>query len=260
MSWQKATFKGKDVFIEVDSDGDPLVEMGRVPMRYSKRKGSKIYRANLSNVSIDAASSPVELPEGVGADDAKASKGAKKGRGKGFGKAGTRSAGQAAAAKADARERLAQIDASKTVIVFTDGGCSGNPGPAGSGVYAEFPDGRAVAACRSLGRGTNNIAELTAIDIAMDLLDDAGVEADAPVVLFSDSDYANGVLTRGWKAKKNTELILGLREKLASRPGVSLEWVAGHVGIAGNERADQLATAGVGGRSDVVWTDGRAST
>ena len=253
MAWQRATFKGKEVFIQLGPDGEPVVERGRVPMRYSKRPGSTIYKANLSNLKVDASASPVDLPAGVGADDKKAKSSGKGKRGKGYGKAGTRTAGQAAAAKADARERLAAIDASTTVIVFTDGGCRGNPGPAGSGVYAEFPDGRAVEACRSLGRGTNNIAELTAIDMAMDLLDEAGVAADAPVVLFSDSDYANGVLTRGWKAKKNTELILGLRDKLKGRPGVSLEWVAGHVGIAGNEKADQLATAGVGGRSNVAW-------
>ncbi len=258
MSWQRAKFKGKDVWIEVGPDGEPVLQMGRVPMRYSKKKGATIYRANVSNVSIDAASAVQDLPDGVDADDRKKKSGGGGKKSKGYGKAGTRTARQAAAAKADARERLASIDASETVIVFTDGGCSGNPGPAGSGVYAEFPDGRAVEACRSLGRGTNNIAELTAIDMAMDLLDEAGIDADAPVVLFSDSDYCNGVLTRGWKAKKNTELILGLRDKLAKRPGVSLEWVAGHVGIAGNEKADQLATAGVRGRSDVTWAGDRA--
>ncbi len=248
MAWQKAKFKGKDVFVEVDPNGNPVEARGRVAMRYSPKGGTKIYKANLANVTIDAASGPRELPDGVSAD-AKP----KKKKGSGFGKAGTRSAAQASAAKADARAKLASLG-DDVIVAFTDGGCRGNPGPAGSGVYVAFPDGRSVEASRSLGRGTNNIAELTAIDIALDLLDEAEIPADAKVAVFSDSDYANGVLTRGWKAKKNTELILGIRDKLSKRPGVSVEWVAGHVGVEGNEKADRLATAGVGGATAVRWT------
>ncbi|MCB9677285.1 MAG: reverse transcriptase-like protein [Alphaproteobacteria bacterium] len=223
-------------------------------MRYSDKAGAKIYRANIGNLDLDPDADPIELPEGETADDQKAApaKPSKASKGSGFGKAGTRTASQAAKAAEHARERLDALDAS-TTVVFTDGGCSGNPGPAGSGVYARFADGRWAEVSKSLGRGTNNIAELTAIDIALDLLDEADLPADAPVVVFSDSDYANGVLTKGWKAKKNTELILGLRAKLKARPGVDLQWVAGHVGVEGNERADRLANAGVAGRSDVRW-------
>jgi ribonuclease HI len=252
MPWMAARFKGKDVWVETDAAGAPAAEKGRVAMRYSDKAGAKLYRASVANVDVMKTTTPVELPDGTSADAAK--KAAAKGkRGSGFGKAGTRSKGQAAMARADAKEKLAALSA-ETHRIFTDGGCRGNPGPAGSGVRAELADGRVAEVSRSLGRGTNNIAELTAIAIALDLLDEADVPADAPVAVFSDSDYANGVLTRGWKAKKNTELILGLRERLKARPGVEIVWVAGHAGIAGNERADALATQGVGGRSETVWT------
>ncbi|HHO52736.1 MAG TPA: ribonuclease HI [Deltaproteobacteria bacterium] len=136
-----------------------------------------------------------------------------------------------------------------TVVVFTDGACRGNPGPAGSGAVVLLPGRPRAEGCRSLGRATNNVAELTAVGLALDILDQAGVEADARVAILTDSDYTNGVLCRGWKAKANTLLIRGLRERLASRPGTVLHWVAGHVGIEGNERADALAGLGVDGQS-----------
>lgn len=253
MPWMAATFKGKDVWVETDASGKPAATGGRVAMRYSDKAGTKIYKAGVANVSLMKTTTPVDLPDGVSAD-AKKKSGGKGKKGSGFGSAGTRTASQTAAARADAKQKLASLPEG-THIAFTDGGCRGNPGPAGSGVRLELADGRVAEVARSLGRGTNNIAELTAIDIALDLLDEAGIPADAPVVMFSDSDYVNGVLTRGWKAKKNTELILGIRARLKARPGVEIVWVAGHAGVAGNERADALATSGVGGSSTARWID-----
>lgn len=251
MPWMAGRFKNKDIWVETDSGGTPKAEKGRVAMRYSDKGGAKIYRASVGNVQLMKTTSPVELPAGASADDAKKRGGKKKGSG--FGSAGTRTAGQAALAKADAQAKLAALSP-ETHKIFTDGGCRGNPGPAGSGVRAELADGRVGEVARSLGRGTNNIAELTAIGIALDLLEEAEVAADASVAIFSDSDYVAGVLTRGWKAKKNTELILGLRARLKTRPGVEIVWVAGHAGIAGNERADALATRGVNGADETVWS------
>lgn len=260
MAWREATFKDNKVLVEVDGAGQPAATDGRVAIRYDGREGATIYRAAVARVSLIAASAARELPPGVDADarnpakaaPKSAAKGATKGaakgagRGSGFGKAGTRSEAQATAAAADARTRIASLPAG-TVIAYTDGACRGNPGPAGSGVVVVLPDGRRAEASRSLGRGTNNIAELTAIGMALDLLDAGGVDAAAPVAIFSDSSYADGVLTRGWKAKANAELIAELKRRLRARPGVTLQWVAGHVGVEGNERADALANAGVAG-------------
>lgn len=251
MKWKRATFKDGQVWARVGDDGALAVEGGRVAIRYSDKPGAKIYRAGASRLGLVAGAPAQELDEGVSADAAKATGRTKKGSG--FGKAGTRTAAQAAAAAQDARSRLEALEPG-TAVAFTDGGCKGNPGPAGSGVRLELGDGRVAEASRSLGRATNNIAELTAIDMALDLLDEAGVAADAPVVVFSDSSYARGVLVQGWKAKANRELILGLRQRLGDRPGVELQWVAGHAGVAGNERADALANAGVAGSTAVRWS------
>ena len=250
MKWQRGRFKDKVVWIGVSEQGVFAATGGRVPMRYAKTPGSKVYQAGVTGISLDATHTPETLDAGVPADSA--AKGAPKARGSGFGKAGTRSASQEAAARQDAKAKLAALGAD-VAVAYTDGGCRGNPGPAGSGVYLTLPDGRTAEASLALGRGTNNIAELSAIGLALDLLDQADWPTSAPVCLFSDSDYANGVLVRGWKAKANTELIVELRARLKRRPKVEVVWVAGHAGVAGNEKADQLASRGVSGTTNTTW-------
>ena len=108
----------------------------------------------------------------------------------------------------------------------------------------KLADGRVLEDSRSCGVATNNVGELTAIDMAIDLLEGAGIEPTASVALFTDSSYAIGVLQKGWKAKANVTLILGLRQRLRAWPGLSLHWVPGHSGVPENERADELAVAG----------------
>lgn len=248
MAWKAAEFKEKKVWVQVDETGALVSEGGRVPMRYSPKSGSKIYRAGASNVSLLDGES-VDLPDGVSAD---AKPAAKASRGSGFGKAGTRTAAQARLA-ADAAKNLITGLPDDVVVVFTDGGCRGNPGPAGSGAVVQLPGGRVGERCVSLGQGTNNIAELTAIDAALDLLDEADVSPGAPVALMTDSSYSHGVLCKGWKAKANQSLIARIKDRLSKRDGVTIYWIAGHVGIDGNERADQLANLGVDGMTRTEW-------
>ena len=237
MAWVRARFKGKDVWAEVGPDGVLVAQGGRTPIRYSDKAGAKVYRAGLSRIEV-VDRTPVELGAGVSADAAK-----KKGRGSGFGSAGTRTAAQAAAAKQDARARIDALPEG-THLAFTDGACKGNPGPAGSGAVVKLADGRVLEASRALGIATNNVGELTAIDMALDLFEEAGVDRGAAIALFTDSKYSLGVLTLGWKAKANQELILGLRDRLKAWPNLRIEWVAGHVGVPENERADALAVQG----------------
>ena len=249
MGWKRSTFKDKQVWAEVDEDGALAVASGRVAIRYSPRAGAKIYRAGATRVTPTEDAPTEDLDEGVSADAAPK----KRARSSGFGSAGTRTVAQSAAAAADARQRLAALS-DDTVIAFTDGGCRGNPGPAGSGAVVLMPDGRRGEASASLGTATNNVGELYAIGLALDLLDEAGVPGVSPVALFTDSKYTNGVLCMGWKAKANRDLILGLRTRLGERPGAEIHWVAGHVGVEGNERADALANDGVAGVTATRWT------
>ena len=121
---------------------------------------------------------------------------------------------------------------------------SGNPGPAGAGCVVRLPDGRLLEASRALGMATNNVGELTAIAMALDLLDTHGHPKDVPAHVLTDSQYARGVLVEGWKAKANQELVASTRTRLRQRKAV-LHWIAGHVGIPENERADVLANQGV---------------
>jgi len=64
---------------------------------------------------------------------------------------------------------------------------------------------------------------------------------DGPAVIHTDSQYAIGVLTKGWKAKANAALITDIRDMLKERRGVRFVYVRGHAGIPLNERADELA-------------------
>jgi ribonuclease HI len=117
----------------------------------------------------------------------------------------------------------------------------------------QLPDGRVGEASESLGTATNNIGELRAIELALEMLDEIETPKDAPVAILTDSSYSNGVLCLGWKAKANKELIVRIREALAARPGVKIYWVAGHVGLEGNERADSLAGQGIDGKNFRQW-------
>lgn len=251
MPWKKVRFKDQDVWAEVDAAGSFVTDGGRVPIRYKADAGTKIYRAGASSLVASPTAKLEDLPDGVSADAPKSGGGGAAGRSSrasGFGSAGSRTEAQAAAAATDAQARIGALDPS-TILAFTDGGCRGNPGPAGAGAVVKLPDGTVYEASAHLGRGTNNIGELSAIALAISLLDEAGVPADAPVAVFSDSTYARGVLTQNWKAKANPELITAVKAALKVRPGVRLHWVAGHVGVAGNERADELANLGVAGKN-----------
>jgi len=135
--------------------------------------------------------------------------------------------------KFPAPEILAEYKSGWTA--YTDGACTGNPGPAGSGTILIAPGGKIRETYAYLGEGTNNIAELTAVLNALEL-----TPAAEPLVLHTDSQYAIGVLTKGWKAKANVALVERIRGALRGRK-VRFVYVPGHAGVPMNERADELA-------------------
>ena len=140
------------------------------------------------------------------------------------------------------------------LFAYTDGACSGNPGPGGWGVLMLARDGTAVVKERELSGGegltTNNRMELLAAINALEALDRASV-----ITVITDSAYVkDGITTwiHGWKRNnwqkkgglKNVELWQRL-DSAAARHQVRWEWVKGHAGHPENERADALARAGM---------------
>lgn len=237
MPWERRYFKGKKVYAQVDDDGELVVESGRVQMKYSPAEDAKIYRASARNLS------------GPIGEDGKPAGGGSKSANKRS--SGTKSANhqiqptEAAQVSTEIPDELISYPPPEDGIVevYTDGACSGNPGPCGYGVLVrDGSDYREIN--QYLGKGTNNIAELMAIKVALEHVDDRS----RPVRIYTDSRYSIGVLVDGWKAKANRELILSIRDIIAEFDDVKLIKVKGHSGHPLNERADTLATSTLDGR------------
>ncbi len=142
------------------------------------------------------------------------------------------------------------------ILAYTDGACSGNPGPGGWGVLLVARDGDRVLKERALSGGaadtTNNRMELLAAIHALEALD-----RPSRITIVTDSAYVkNGITSwlHGWKKNgwrtaakkpvKNEDLWRRLDEA-AARHDVRWEWVKGHAGHPENERADELAREGM---------------
>ncbi len=134
------------------------------------------------------------------------------------------------------------------IVAHTDGACSGNPGPAGSGVVLEYGPYRRELSLY-LGRATNNIAELKAIEAALRAIR----RRDVPVVVATDSTYAERVLRGEYRARANRELVARIRRLLDEFDDVTLMHVRGHAGHVENERADELARQAVARRRSAAW-------
>ncbi len=218
MPWKKFQFRDQTVFARVLPTGKPIVHRGRVEIRY-KLGATKSYRASPENL---------EAEEGEIISDAEF-----KGAGPG---------GRSAATKA-VRETPKTAPTEDTIVIHTDGACSGNPGPAGIGVYLERPD-ETVELCEFISSlATNNFAELTAISRALEVLRDD--EKDRHILLYTDSGWSLGVLIGGWKAKTNLDMIKKIQDRMAEFSNLELLKVKGHSGQKGNEEADYLATTAV---------------
>jgi ribonuclease HI len=134
-------------------------------------------------------------------------------------------------------------------VVFTDGACRKNPGPAGSAAVLVNKGKEKFERTQSFDRATNNIAELTGLLLGLQLLREAHKrQAKTKWVLYTDSQYAKNVVEGTWKAKANLELIQQVRASIAAAKkdypvSISLRWCPAHCGLEWNERADKLASA-----------------
>ena len=136
----------------------------------------------------------------------------------------------------------------KTVDIFTDGACSGNPGPGGWGAVLRY-NGHEKELSGGEAETTNNRMELCAVIYALEAL-----KEPCEVNLYSDSQYVCNALTQGWakkwrangwmRNKKEKALNPDLWERLldlCEKHTVHVNWVKGHAGHPENERCDRLA-------------------
>lgn len=141
--------------------------------------------------------------------------------------------------------------AEETVIIHTDGACSGNPGPGGWGALLEY-NGTEKEFYGGEADTTNNRMELRAAIEALNAL-----KKPCKVDLYTDSTYVRNGITewlenwkqKGWKTAskkpvKNVDLWQAL-DDARTRHTVSWHWLKGHAGHVGNERADELANRGM---------------
>jgi ribonuclease HI len=146
----------------------------------------------------------------------------------------------------------------KCITVYTDGACTGNPGPGGYGVILQYGEHRRELS-GGFRRTTNNRMELTAAIKALEAL-----KEPCSVTLFSDSEYVVKGISNGWarswrarswrrsgKTVPNWELWRRLLE-LCEQHRVHVRWVEGHAGHSENERCDRLAVEAAAGEDLAV--------
>ena len=142
------------------------------------------------------------------------------------------------------------------LVAYTDGACSGNPGPGGWGALLIARENGEILKEKELSGGeadtTNNRMELLAAINALNAM-----KKSSTMTIITDSSYVKDGITKwivGWKRNgwrnsqkkpvKNEDL-WKLLDKAAARHSVTWEWIKGHAGHAGNERADALARQGM---------------
>ncbi len=211
--WTRMRFKGNKVYVQVDDQGRPQEENGRVRICYRHDDGRE-YQASASKIR--------DLDDET-VDDGD-----------------QRRASAAVPVEASAPAADPVLEDLEAIVVYTDGACSGNPGPAGIGALLRF-QGREREISESIGQATNNIAELKAVQAALRAIRNR----DLPVILYTDSEYVRGLLAHGWKAKKNTELVNEIRALARHFRQLTIRWVEGHAGNEDNERVDRLARQGL---------------
>jgi ribonuclease HI len=216
-NWQRMQFKNNKVWMALDHNGKPAVKNGKVLIKYQLDQDHEywVHLKNVQPIQSEQTKAAVRTPQKPGAESTQ---------------------------KKVAPE-LEHIDESLcegAVCMYTDGASSGNPGPSGIGVVLQFGKHRKEIS-RNIGMATNNIAELEAIRTGLQELKNF----DIPIRVFTDSNYACGVLELGWKARKNTELVASIKKTISKFKDLKIIKVKGHAGIAENERADFLATSAI---------------
>ena len=211
-------FKTNKVWVSVDSRGEPVTKDGKVLIKYQLKQEYE-YWVNRNNVR------PINSPP----PKTKAHQKGKSHRKK--------PAAEKTATESPAWEESSLKD---KICVFTDGASSGNPGPAGIGVLLRYGKHEKEIS-KYIGNATNNIAELKAIQTGLSAVKDKAKS----VRLFTDSQYAYGLLVLNWKAHKNQHIVDSIKKTMAKFKDLVIIKVKGHAGHTGNEKADFLATSAI---------------
>lgn len=134
--------------------------------------------------------------------------------------------------------------------IFTDGSCSGNPGPGGWGTV-QVDDGAVIEERYGFDpKTTNNRMEFEAMIVGLELIPAGGagdIYTDSKLVVDTLTKWAAGWEKRGWRRSsgpvKNLDLVQRAYRLVQERPNVNLRWIRAHDGSLWNEYADALATA-----------------
>jgi ribonuclease HI len=220
INWKRMQFKKNKVWLATDRDQKPVVKNGKVLIKYQLGQEYE-YWVNPKNIkSIDS----VERET-------------KNTKNKKFAKNAPKKQQLKDKPKA---ESLDHTDDKDAICIYTDGASSGNPGPSGIGIVLRFGKHEKEIS-KYIGMATNNIAELEAIRTGLMAI----TNTELPVRIFTDSKYAYGVLTLGWKARKNQKLITSIKNILLKFKDRKIIKIKGHAGHEENERADFLATSAI---------------
>ena len=210
--WKRMRFKRNKVWVALDETGHPRVEKGKVLIKYQMDQEHQYWVRQKSVHPLEEKVPDSENPDTKNPDTKKKTP----------------------------HPAFGPDAGPKAIHIYTDGACSGNPGPAGIGVVMQYGRHRKEIS-EYIGTATNNIAELKAVRAALKAVKNRSV----PVRIHTDSAYVLGLLGRGWKAGRNRRLVEAIRD--LSGGFDDLQWikVKGHAGHPGNERADQLAVQAI---------------
>ncbi|MCK4766856.1 MAG: ribonuclease HI [Desulfobacula sp.] len=214
-SWKRMSFKSNKIWVQTDANGDLLVENGKVLIKYNLKQDYE-YRVKPESLKPEDQAIPAK-------------------------KKSTSQQPSSIHQSGKILKETTETDLPDNCIkIYTDGASSGNPGPSGIGILFIYGENKKEIS-NYIGTATNNIAELTAIKVALEELK----RVDLPVRIFSDSSYSIGLLTKNWKPKKNQGLVFEIKTLMDKFSDLAFIKVKGHSGIKENEMADFLATSAI---------------
>ncbi|CAG2201657.1 unnamed protein product [Mytilus edulis] len=163
-----------------------------------------------------------------------------------LGSSKTRTSEQAIEGQRLIKQQLEELPPN-TTVAFTDGSCMGNPGPCGAGAIIYNNEEEETIQYPVSNRGSILLAELVAIKLVLEKIDNYNYRNVKQLNIYSDSQSAIGIITLNWKSEnyhKTIQEIKNRKIKLEQKGfSINIIWTPGHSDIEGNEQADRLAKA-----------------